>query len=330
MKTYQIKTYNLDGSYNATINPNDVLNEISFTSNINWGCGQLSIQTSYKIDGWFEQWQWKYVKVVLFDEYHKSWKQIYFWFISQVVRQVEASKEYTTFVCLWVQSLLNNILFTNGTYTKTPSDMVKDVLNLFDDYYYCITQWSIDTSDTTAQNFNWSYKSCFDVIKSVSEWSGSKFLVDWDWKFRFFKTWRNHYLHLHFDIEKMTITDSIENVVNNYILARNGATWTYTNASSQQQFGRKDKYETNTSLNSTATMDQYWNQYIEDNKNSKEEMSITLNTNFPFEDILPWDTVSILNAWIILDNKVVNKISYKPDQCVLTIDKSDTLWTVIS
>ena len=85
----------------------------------------------------------------------------------------------------------------------------------------------------------------------------------------------------------------------------------------------------NSSLNSTATMDQYWNQYIEDNKNPKEEMSITLNTKTPFEDIQPWDTVSVLNAWIVLDNKVVNKISYKPDQCILTIDRSDTLWNVI-
>ena len=328
MKKYQIKTYNLDWSYNATIDEKVIINEVAFTSNIDWGCWQLSIQTSYKIDDPHDRYG-KYVKVVLFDEYHKGGKQIYFWFISQIIRQVDASSEYTTFVCLGVWSLLNSILFANWSYTKTPSDMVKDVLTAFQSHYWCITQWTIDTSDSTTQNYSWNYQSCFEIIKSVSEWSWSKFFIDWEWKLNFFKTWRNHFLHLHYDVEKMTITDTIESVVNNYTLARNWAVGTYTDSTSIATYWRKDKYEMNSSLNSTATMDQYWNQYIEDNKNPKEEMSITLNTKTPFEDIQPWDTVSVLNAWIVLDNKVVNKISYKPDQCILTIDRSDTLWNVI-
>ena len=330
MKKYQIKTYNLDWSYNATINENDILNEISFTSNIDWWAGQLSIQTSYKITDNYEQWQWKYVKVVLYDEFHKEWKQIYYWFISQVIRSVESSREYTTFVCLWINSLLNNILYTNWSYTKTPSAMVTDVLTLFQTQYPCITTWDIDDSDTTTQNYNWQYQNCFEIIKSVCEWSWSKFLVDWDWKLNFFKTWTNHFLHLHYDVDKMSITDTLESVVNNYVLARNGWTvQTYTDATSQSTYGRKDKYESNTSLNSANTQNQYWNQYIADNKNSKQTMSITLNTHFPFEDIQPWDSVTVLNAWIVIENKVVNKISYKPDQCVLTIDQTDTLWNVI-
>jgi hypothetical protein len=58
-------------------------------------------------------------------------------------------------------------------------------------------------------------------------------------------------------------------------------------------------------------------------------MSITVNKNFPFEDIKPWDSVTVLNAWISLENKVVNKITYQPDQCVLTIEKTDTLRNVL-
>ena len=128
----------------------------------------------------------------------------------------------------------------------------------------------------------------------------------------------------------MTIADTIEEIVNNYSLARNGWTVaTYQDATSQSTYWRKDKYESNSELNSSITQDAYWNQYITDNKNPKETMSITLNTNFPFEEINPWDTITVLNAWIEITNKVVNKVSYKPDQCVLTIDKTDTLRNVI-
>lgn len=329
MKTYQIKTYNLDWSYKDTINPNDILNEISFSSNINGWVGQLNIQTTYKLTDLNYQW-WEYVTVTLYDDNHKNGIQIYYWYISQIIRQVESSREYTTLVCLWIQSLLNNILYTNWSYTKTPSAMVTDVLTYFQNHYSCITEWIIDSTDTTSQNYNWDYKNCFEIIKSVSEWSGSKFLVDWEWKLQFFKTWTNHFLHLHYDVEKLSITDTIESIVNYYSLARNGWTvQTYQDATSQSTYGRKDKHESNNELNSSATQDAYGNQYISDNKNPKETMSITVNKNFPFEDIKPWDSVTVLNAWISLENKVVNKITYQPDQCVLTIEKTDTLRNVL-
>ena len=137
-------------------------------------------------------------------------------------------------------------------------------------------------------------------------------------------------MHLHYDVDKMSITDTIEEMVNYYVLARNGWTVaTYQDATSQSTYWRKDEYESNTELNSSTTQNAYWNQYITDHKNPKQTMQIILNTNFPFEDIKPWDSVTVLNSWIEIVNKVINKISYKPDQCVLTIDKTDTLWNVI-
>lgn len=329
MKTYQIKTYNVDWSYKDTINPNDILNEISFTSNIDWWLWQLTIDTKYKIDELNYQW-WEFVKVVLFDEYHKWWLQIYYWYISQIIRKVESSRETTSFVCLWVNSLLNNILFTNWAQTQTPSGMITDVLTYFQNSYSCITAGSIDTTDTTSQNYNWTNQSCFDIIKAVAEWSWSKFFVDGLGKLNFFKTWSNHFLKLHYDVEEMTITDTIEEIVNEYQLARNGWTvQTYSDATSQTNFWKKMKYESNTEINSATTQDTFGNQYILDNKNPKQHMTITVNKNFPFENIKPWDKITVLNAWIDIFDKVVNKISYKPDQCVLTIDKTDTLWNVI-
>ena len=328
MKKYQIKTYNLDGSYKATINEKNVINEITFSSNINWWVWQLSIQTDYPItDTTFQGWE--YVKVVLFDDYHKSGKQIFYWFISQIIRSVEASREYTTFVCLWVNSLLNSILYTNWSYTKTPSTMIKDVLTFFQNQYNCIIEWTIDATDTWNQNYKWNYVSCFDIIKSVAEWVWKYFIVDWDGILQFFQTWKNHFIKLHYDIEKMSITNTIESVVNNYLLNGAWSVGTYTDATSQTTYWRKDRYEENANINSTATRNTYWNQYITDNKNPKEEMTITLNSNYPFEDILPWDTITILNAWIEIDNKQINKIKYNPDKCVLTISKKDTLWNVI-
>lgn len=330
MKTYQIKTYNIDWTYKDTINPNEILNDISFSANINWWVWQLSIKTTYPFSENRYNW-WEYVKVVLFDDYHKDWLQIYYWYISQIIREIQSSREYTTLICLWINSLLNDVLFTNWTYSKTPSDMISDVLTYFQTYYNCITAWTIDDSIATTQWYNRQYKNCQEIFTSVCEWNGLNFFVDWEWKLQVFTEWKTHFLHLHYDIDSMKIEDTIEDIVNSYSVARSWWTVkTYTDEDSIATYWIKRKYESNDKLNNVSTQDIYWNQYIADHKNPKEVMSITLNTNIAYEDIKPWDKITVLNAWIEITNKTVNKIQYKPDECVLTIDKTDTLRWVIS
>ena len=329
MKKYEIKVYNLDWTFKAQLKEDKILNEISFSSNINGWVWQLTIETDYKLEE-SPFTLWNYVKVIMFDEYHKGWIQIYYWFISQIVKKVQASRELTSFVCLWVWSLLNSVLYTNWSYSKTPSAMITDILNYFRNSYNCITAGTIDSTDWTAQNYNWQNVNCFDIIKSVCEGSWKKFFIDWSGKLNYFKTGSHHFLKLEYEVDSMTITDSLEEVVNEYRLARNGWTvQTYSETASQNAYWKKAKYESNSEINSANTQNQYWNQYITENKNPKEKMTIVLNSKYPFENIKPWDTITILNAPIEISDKTINKITYKSDECRLEIDKEDTLWSVI-
>ena len=86
----------------------------------------------------------------------------------------------------------------------------------------------------------------------------------------------------------------------------------------------------NTNLNSATTMNQYGNSYIAQNKDPKQSIQIVLNSEYPYEDIKPWDKISVLNTDLTtLNDLVITKIQYKTDQCVITIDYEDTLWKVI-
>lgn len=133
------------------------------------------------------------------------------------------------------------------------------------------------------------------------------------------------------EINSLTVNNSIEELVNNYLLARNGWTvQTYSDATSQTAYGRKDKYESNTSLNSAQTQNQYWNAYIENNKEPKQSIQVVLNSEYAYEDILPWDTITILNTDLTtLSDLVISKIQYKTDQSIITIDYEDSLRKVI-
>ncbi len=330
MKHYQIKTFKLDWTLIETINPNNILNEVTFSANINWWQWQLTIQTDYPINTSIYSW-WELVKVRLYDENYTNWKQIYYGYISQIIRTQETSRSYFNLVCLWVASLLKNVLFTNGDYTKTASAMITDVLTYFSNNYTAITPWSIDSSSTVAQNFTWDNQNCYDVIdESAKILQNYKWYVDWEWKLNYFSQWTNHILHFWFDIDKITITDTIEELVNRYTSeAWTGATYTYYNNNSIAKYWLRQKYELNSSLNSASTNQAYALKYLNEHYLPKETISITVNTNYSFESINPWDTISVVNTDLSLVNLPINKIQYSPDKCVLTIDKMDTLRWVI-
>lgn len=135
MKTYQIQTFFIDWTYKDTINPNDILNEISFSSNIDWWPWELRINTTYKINE-LQYGGGEYLRVTLFDDFHKEGIQIYYWYISQIIRQIDSSREYTTLVCLWVSSLLKNILFTNWSYTKRRQKWSKTFWHISADFIH--------------------------------------------------------------------------------------------------------------------------------------------------------------------------------------------------
>ena len=105
MKTYVVKTYNLNWTYKETINPDHIINELSFSWSMNWWLWQLQIQTDYKFaDTSYKGWE--YVKVFLFDEFHDkdNWKQIYYGFISKIQRKAEESIRE---IKRWKQRLFN-------------------------------------------------------------------------------------------------------------------------------------------------------------------------------------------------------------------------------
>lgn len=331
MKTYVVKTYHLNGTYLETINPNSILNELSFSNQLMWWQGQLKIDTDYPISNNLYH-GWELVKVWLFDDFHKNGKQIYLWFVSQIQKRMDESREYITLICLWSASLLKYINYTNGNYSQTCYNMMVNILTFFRNYYTAVSQWSIANTVTTTQNWTWNYNNCFDCFNTIANAIWYKWIVDGEWKLHMFlpSTRTNHKVKLWQDVYSMTITSSVEPLVNYYQLARNGGTvQTYQDTTSQSTYWMKMKYESNSNLNSSQTQNDYWNAYIWHYKVPRDTYQIILNGLYPYEDILPWDTVSVLNTDLSLNDLVINKIQYKTDQAVLTIDYEDTLWSVI-
>ena len=332
MIRYDIKTYNNDGTFKMTINPNCVMNDISFTENVNGGQGQMKLNLAVSFADNSFQW-WDLIKVVLFNERYKQGKQIYFGYISQITRKYEANKWYIQLTCLWIASLLNQIIFS-GSYAWTITSILNQIISQFNSNYSgLITVGQIDDySESVSVDFDNSI-TCQKAINILAETANYYRFIDSEWKFFFREkmTQTNHIVSNQYSVETMSLNYSFESIVNKLYLERDwGTVATYQDATSQSNYWIKEKYVIESSIANQTTQDEYWNNYIEQNKNPKNASTIVVNTEYDIESIVPWDTISVVNTEYSVKNLLIEKIQYTPIRITLTLEENETLRDVIN
>ena len=332
MNRYDIKVYSKSWVYQTTINPNVVMNDISFTSNVNWWLWELDLQLALPFSDNTFHW-WEIIKVDLFNERYKQWKQIYYWYVSQVSRIFDINKWYIQLSILWIASLLNSILYS-WTKTWSVSSILTDIINSFNWKYSwnLITIWWIDTysEDIEIELNDWT--TCKSAIDKINDICNYYWFIDSEWKFWFKSKWnqKRHILANEQNIESMNITSSIEKVYNRvYVSRKDWEIKQYQNTTSQWLYWIKEKYENEPSIANESTQDEYGNNYILENSNPKNASSIVVNSSYDIESIVPWDIISVVNIDFDITDLLIEKIKYGYDKVVLTLDENESLWGVI-
>ena len=328
---YEIKIFSNDGEYKTTINPNAVMNDVQITSNVNGGLWQLSLNVAFNF--WDQTFKGgDFVQVILYNERNKNWKQIYFGFISKIERKLEANRQYLTLVVLWVASLLKSVIFSWET-TWTAGSIIRTAVDCFNAEYWNILKiWRIDPWENISLEIN-DWTSCRAVIDAVNKVQNYFRFVDGEWMFRFRqkKTQKKHILVNWKSVESLTTSTSIEWICNKLFLEREDKTVeVYEDAESQMKYSIKEKFISNSQIKDTTTQDEYWNNYILENKDPKDETSIVVNSLYEIETIEPWDLVSVVNIEYWIRDLIVEKVKLSPSKATLTIEENETLRDVIS
>lgn len=333
MIRYDIKAYTKEWTYITTINPNIVMNDISFSSNVNGGLGQLSLNLALNFgDTTFHGGE--IIKVILYNERYKQWKQIYMWFVSQISRVYDTNKWYIKLVCLWIASLLTSVLFT-WTYNTTIESVLNSIISQFNSKY----SWNLITVkqiDGYEENINVEFKdwtSCQEAIKQVNDITNYYWFIDAEGRFYFRKKWTQteHIMANKQEVESMNLNYNIESLVNRIFVARKDRTVkTYENNLSQSIYWIKEAYNNQPSIVDEATQDEFWNNYIEQYKNPKNASTVAVNSEYDIESIEPWDTITVVNSEYEIKNLTIEKINYSPSKVTLTLEENESLWSVIS
>ena len=333
MIRYEIKVFDKTWSYKTTINPNVVMNDVSFTETTNWWQWQMILNLA--LDFWDTTFHWwEIIKVILYSERYKQWKQIYYWYVSQVSRIYDINKWYIKLICLWIWSLLTKIIYS-WDYSWTAEDLLTAIITKFNTEYSwnLITIWTIDEYEWTINvSFN-NDITCSKAIDKIREVCDYYRFVDSEWVFTFKQktSWTNHILANQQAVESIELNYNIESMCNKLYLARKDWTIkTYEDSDSQNAYWLKEKYMQQTSLENSSTQDDYWTSYINQYSNPKNASTIVVNSEYNIESIIPWDTITVVNVDYLIQNLLIEKISRTPTKITLTLEENESIRWVIS
>lgn len=333
MIRYEIKVFDKSWTYKTTINPNVVMNDISFSATTNWWQWQMNLDLA--LDFWDTTFHWwEIIKVILYSERYKQGRQIYYWYVSQITRVYDINKWYIRLVCLWIASLLTKIMYV-WDYSWTAEDLLTAIIWKFNTEYdwTLITLWTIDEYEWTISLSLTQDITCSKAIDKIAEICNYYWFVDSEWTFTFKKkfTQTNHILANQIAVENIELNYNIESMCNRLYLERKDWTIeTYEDTDSQNLYWLKEKFQRQPSLDDSSTQNDYWSSYIEQYANPKNASKIIVNSEYDIESIIPWDLITVVNITYPIQNLIIEKINYTPSKITLTLEENESLRWIIS
>lgn len=317
---YNIKIYESNWTtLKKTIEIEKLESISSFSCQSSWGFSDIKISIAYKITN-TEVSNDNIIKVQYWS------REIYVWYIVNIQRLFTANKEVIQFTAVWLCSLLKWVLTTN-VYNDTASNIVKSLIDDFNvEYGSNILSYDVlsvpDSQWIISIDFS-SYTSYFDAITDISEVTWLTFFIDKWWKL-FFKDkslFNNHILTVWLDVDSLTIDENAKSKINTLILKYDWWLKTYQNS---VVINKKEKYiDVSSTIKDETTADIYWDSFLEQNQ-EKKKISIVLNNQYSFFDILWWDLIDVKNTWYVISWLQVAKVTYTIETATIELEESDS------
>lgn len=334
LKSYEIKLYTQKWVFKKQINLRNNINEITFSENIDWWQGDLTLQIIWNLNNFST------TDIIEIREVSKENKTViptYTWIIESIEEIEYKNWTLLNIELLWVFTILNDVIYKNSwnkTFTKTDTawNIVKNIIDTFNLEYWDLvweTQnlWNnIITYTTESIDITWTTLSiefenlnCLEAIKKVIENTNYNFYIDETWlcTLQLKENWVLK--HLTFDKELISINKKIKKseMVNKYYLSR---TWDvekiYSNSTSITTFNLKEKVETKSEIQDETTQDEKWNTYIDEYSNERTEISINMKAqinNF----LCPGMLITTQNTKNQLFSQQITKIQKNRDNWIL-------------
>lgn len=337
MKSYEIKIYSRLGNFKKSINPRDILSEISFSEDLNGGQWSLNLELIWDLEN-FEVSDIIEIREVSDNSTHII--PTFTGIIEEI--QIEEFENYDkiSLEILGLHTLLGDFLYRENSQRKLQKtgdigQICRDVINHFNAEYGNFSAsetqnlWKkiFHYSDESIQNF-WKNilieidnMTHLEILTKITEMSDAVFFIDATGLVtaKPKNNFSEKILTLGRDVVSYTQKIKKRDMCNSYVIEVDTiGSRTYNNDDSIQKYGKKEKADSSSDIKTEAGMNDKWNTFIMENSLPKSEISLILkpqNSDFLF----PWDRITLQNIRNPLKEQQITKIDKNRDNWTIYI-----------
>lgn len=310
---FNIKVYNRNWVFIQTLRESEISCKYSFSASVNSGFSSL-----------FFEYYWDYklehkqrIKI------YKQWKAIYQWFITWVSIKADKSGKKQIIKCSWLLWLLSFIAYQDWTLNINPGVFIR---NTFNSLGFDISPVRDYTSSISIESENNTTLSLLQEI--LNQTSDYAFFIDADNKVWFTPYETHHLLTFNDDCYNIDLSEDSTNYFNSITLKYSWWSVTWSNASWVAKYWVNQLVVDEQEIKDNSTANLRLNSLLQE-KDIVRNYKVSVNSNYDYFSIKPWDILSVRNTEWIIENKPVKKVNYNQNTAEIILDSYQSLETFI-
>lgn len=343
-KKFTIKIYDSDGTtFLRTLKPSEVLNNPTFTSQINGGFGQCVLDLALPFDDFGEGTTITFmniVKIYAIDSDNTLGRLIYTGFISAYTPYLKDAEQGVKITLLGMVSLLSLAYYKDGSsftvahVSEDPAVIMKAIIDHFNSIYGG-SLLGYDSGGTTVDTVGTNVTYTFEEDKWIDAVQNAFGTVGAGWWWHVDKQGQlylkqkpasaTHSFTIGKDIDSIEVNKSSEKVVNKVRVKYNGNTADDDDATSIAGFGTREIISSDDRIQDATTANQKAAQLIDDNKVEKIKARMVINSTYDLETIKVGDTCKIKNLAIdqatFNNNMMIVSVNYSFDHVTIELEE---------
>ena len=301
--------YNRTGQFIQTLNEKEISCNYNFSASVNSWYSSLS----FEYYGAFQLDHKQRIKI------YKQWKAIYQWFITWVTIKADKWWKRQIIKCSWLLGLLAFTPYQDWTLNINPWVFIRNVFyNLgFDtssvrDYTSSI---SIESSNKTTLSL------LQEILKQTLDYA---FFIDADNKVRFTPYENHHLLTYNDDCYNIDLSEDSTNYFNSITLKYDWWQVVWSDSDWISEYWVNELLVEESDIKDATTANLRLASLLKE-KDIIRNYKVSVNSNYDYFSIKPWDILSVRNTEWIIENKQVKKVNYRKDTAEIILDSYQSL-----
>ena len=301
--------YSRTGQFIQTLNEKEISCNYNFSASVNSWYSSLS----FEYYGAFQLDHKQRIKI------YKQWKAIYQWFITWLSVKADKSWKKQIIKCSWLLGLLAFIPYQDWTLNINPWDFIR---NLFYWLGFDTSPVRDYPSSISIQSDNNTTLSLLQEI--LNQTSDYAFFIDADNKVRFTPYENHHLLTYNDDCYNIDLSEDSTDYFNSITLKYDWWQVVWSNSSWVTKYWVNELVVEESDIKNSTTANLRLASLLKE-KDIVRNYKVSVNSNYDYFSIKPWDILSVRNTEWIIENKQVKKVQYSKNTAEIILDSYQSL-----